>query len=88
MLHQHQRRSQGGSRVLPLLLLLATRQTAALQQQTIPRIEALPSVPNSWEIIDFRHKAEQLHRWLFSPDSLAVNTSIFLNVSVRSAWFN
>lgn len=88
MLHQHQRWSRGGSRVLPLLLLLATRQTAALQQRTIPRIEALPSVPNSWEIIDFRHKAEQLHRWLFSPDSPAVNTSIFLNVSVRSAWFN
>jgi hypothetical protein len=57
-------------------------------QQSIPRIEALPNMPDNWEIIDYRHKAEQLHAWLFSPGSPAANTSIFFNTSVQSAWYN
>ena len=78
-------------RIAPALALLAHAAVPGLPlplQQSIPRIDALPSTPNNWRVINYRHKAEQLYTWLFSPRSPATNTSIFLNASVQSAWYN
>jgi hypothetical protein len=57
------------------------------EQVTIPRIEQLTTPPNAWDIIDWRAKAEKLHRFLFATEA-TVGVDVFFNVSLTSAWYN
>merc|ERR1719482_238308 len=52
---------------------------------SLPRIEALPSpLPNNWNVINFRAKADQLHSWLFHNQS----DQIFFNNTATSTFYN
>ena len=60
-----------------------------LEQVTIPRVEALPSQPNFWEIIQFNKKAHSLHKWLYTADGGAVpGVDIAFNYTLSSRWYN
>ena len=47
---------------------------AKVDQVSLPQIEALPSLPDDWAIINFHAKAVQLHSWLFESQTPSNNS--------------